>query len=127
MKLKKVLGYLDLKDGDVGGESGVRVMEAALEVSGTGIVLWDDFWRTSIWILSGATQNGVLGEDSLDGGVQGSATAPATGKDPDPIMITQFRDPPLIRIGISGNPFTKTAWKKRIEEGYIISPYSLHF
>ena len=33
----------------------------------------------------------------------------------------------VIRIGVNGNPFTKTAWKKRIEEGYIINLSGLHF
>ena len=55
------MGNLDPTDGAVGDENGVRVMEAALEVSGAGIVLLDNFWRTASQLILGATLQGVLG------------------------------------------------------------------
>ena len=57
---------LDLEE-KVGGESGVNMLAASLEVSGAGIVLWDDFWRIAGRLMTGATLESVL-QGGDDGG-----------------------------------------------------------
>lgn len=43
-KLGEVLDELDLT-ANVGGDNGVQTLKAYLEVSGAGIILWNDFWK----------------------------------------------------------------------------------
>jgi len=60
---------LDLEQ-KVGGESGVSMLAASLEVSGAGIILWDDFWRIAGRLMTGATLESVL-----QGGGDGSVSS----------------------------------------------------
>jgi hypothetical protein len=63
--LDKVLKSLDL---NVGGDHAVQTLAAALEVSGAGIILWDDFWKATSRLLTGASLESVVHGDSDEGG-----------------------------------------------------------
>lgn len=60
--LGKALQSLDLNMGD-----NVAALAAHLEVSGAGIILWDDFWKTASRLLTGATLESILGSSTTDG------------------------------------------------------------
>jgi len=77
--LGKVIDSLDLRD-KVGGDNGVQTLAAALEVSGAGIILWDDFWKASSRLLTGASIESVLQEEE-----------PA--EDKPPLLLTQHGEP----------------------------------
>jgi len=42
------------------GGNGVQALAASLEVSGAGIILWDDFWKAASRLLTGASLESVL-------------------------------------------------------------------
>jgi len=55
-----VLDKLDLQLGLEDGSNGVQSLAASLEVSGAGIILWDDFWKAASRLLTGASLESVL-------------------------------------------------------------------
>jgi hypothetical protein len=55
-QLGKVLDSLDLNQDD----NKLTLLAATLEVSGSGIILWDDFWKTASRLLTGASIESVL-------------------------------------------------------------------
>jgi len=81
-KLGKVLAELELRT-TVGGDSGVQTLQAYLEVSGAGIILWDDFWKASSRLMTGSSLEMVMtsrheqmqGSDTNNGNAS-AATAP---------------------------------------------------
>jgi hypothetical protein len=82
--LGKVLETLEI---DVGGESVVQTLAAMLEVSGAGIILWDDFWKAASRLLTGASVETVLN------GTSDTAVSKAVGNNPqgdDTLLLTQF-------------------------------------
>jgi len=82
-KLGDVLDELDLRT-NVGGDSGVQTLQAYLEVSGAGIILWDDFWKASSRLMTGSSLEMVMSSQDdfmLDGD---------DGNDGPPLLITQF-------------------------------------
>ena len=74
--LGKLLRGLDLEE-KVGGESGVNLLAASLEVSGAGIILWDDFWRIAGRLMTGASLENVL--QGTDGDSTNSVNAVMSG------------------------------------------------
>jgi hypothetical protein len=76
--LERVFEMLEL---DVGGESAVQTLGVTIEVSGAGIILWDDFWKAASRLLTGASFESVLR------GTDGSSAA--SEKIP-PLILTEF-------------------------------------
>lgn len=76
--LGKVFDLLEL---DVGGESAVQTLGAAIEVSGAGIILWDDFWKTASRLLTGASFVSVL---------QGTDDSSTSSDKIPPLLLTEF-------------------------------------
>jgi len=74
-KLGQVIDELDLRN-SLGGENGVNALHAFLEVSGAGIILWDDFWKSCSRLLTGSPLETIIQNDSRHEG--------------PPLMITQF-------------------------------------
>jgi hypothetical protein len=56
--LDNVMQTLDL---DLG--TGLSTLKAAIEISGAGIILWNDFWRTTSCLMTGATLQSVLDQN----------------------------------------------------------------
>mmetsp|Transcript_31466 Transcript_31466/g.66182 ORF Transcript_31466/g.66182 Transcript_31466/m.66182 type:complete len:946 (+) Transcript_31466:135-2972(+) len=82
-KLGEVLDELDLKT-KVGGDSGVQTLKAYLEVSGAGIILWDDFWKASSRLMTGSSLEAVMSRrDDL-------MQVDIDNNDGPPMLITQF-------------------------------------
>lgn len=69
-------------------EHAVSTLAATLEVSGAGIILWDDFWKATSRILTGASVESVVqGED----GTATSSVAAVRGPgDASPLLLTQY-------------------------------------
>lgn len=65
---------------NIGGDTGVSTLAAFLEVNGAGIILWDDFWKATSRLMTGASLETVLTTDS--GG--------AAGDQPPPLLLTNF-------------------------------------
>jgi hypothetical protein len=57
MDLPKVYEILKL---NVGSEHALQTLAASLEVSGADIILWDDFWKATSRLMTGATIEAVL-------------------------------------------------------------------
>lgn len=63
MDLHRVYEILEL---DIGGEHAIQTLAATLEVSGADIILWDDFWKATSRLMTGASLESVLqGDDDL--------------------------------------------------------------
>ena len=63
LDLHKVYEILEL---DIGGEHAIQTLAATLEVSGADIILWDDFWKATSRLMTGASLESVLqGDDDL--------------------------------------------------------------
>ena len=60
-QLGKVLEKLNIDLGD-----NVSTLGAHLEVSGAGIILWDDFWKAASRLLTGATLETIVGDGDDD-------------------------------------------------------------
>jgi len=94
-----VLEKLDLQLGLEDGGNGVQALAASLEVSGAGIILWDDFWKAASRLLTGASLESVLQRERPEGPVnmptqidvvnEVNDTA-ADAKNSVPLAITQF-------------------------------------
>ena len=69
-KLGEVIDELDLR-GNIGGDSAVSTLQAHLEVSGAGIILWDDFWKVASRLMTGTSVESAI-------------------TDEPPLLITQF-------------------------------------
>lgn len=63
LDLPKVYDILKL---DIGGEHALQTLAAALEVSGADIILWDDFWKATSRLMTGASLESVLQGDVED-------------------------------------------------------------
>ena len=75
--LKDVLDRLDLHVGD---DALYPVLCAMVEISGAGIVVWDEFWKIASRLLTGATLDSVL-QRGESGGSTGSDSMP-------PLLLT---------------------------------------
>ena len=60
-QLSKVLDSLELNLGER-----VSTLAAHLEVSGAGIILWDDFWKAASRLLTGATLESIVNDAAAD-------------------------------------------------------------
>ena len=60
-QLAKVLRSLEIDLGD-----NVSTLAAHLEVSGAGIILWDDFWKAASRLLTGATLESIMAGPAED-------------------------------------------------------------
>jgi hypothetical protein len=60
MDLPKVYEILNV---NVGGEHALQTLAATLEVSGADIILWDDFWKATSRLMTGASLETVLQGD----------------------------------------------------------------
>ena len=60
-RLGHVLDELDLHQED---EGNLSLLAKTLEVNGAGIILWDDFWKTTSRLLTGASLEAVLAAKS---------------------------------------------------------------
>ena len=69
--LGKVIKGLDMEE-KVGGENGINMLAASLEVHGAGIILWDDFWRVAGRLLTNASLESVLQSDDATSEITGS-------------------------------------------------------
>jgi hypothetical protein len=79
VQLGTVMAALDL---DVGGDHAVQTLAASLEVSGAGIILWDEFWKVTSRLMTGATLEQVL--QGRDGnGFNNEIELP-------PLLLTEF-------------------------------------
>ena len=85
------------------GVENSQTLAAYLEVSGAGIILWDDFWKAASRLLTGASLESVLqantsGTDSGGGGDSVMATVDnfipnqsgGLSDSPPPLLITQY-------------------------------------
>ena len=70
LDLPKVYDSLKL---DIGGEHALQTLAATLEVSGADIILWDDFWKATSRLMTGASLESVLQGD-LDDSSSAAAT-----------------------------------------------------
>lgn len=62
-KLGDVLDELELTL-KAGGDDGVETLKAYLEVTGAGIILWDDFWKACSRLMSGSSLEVIMsGQD----------------------------------------------------------------
>lgn len=82
--LKSVLKSLGL---DLGGDHLFSALAAALEVSDAGIILWDDFWKATSRLMTGASIEQVLNNTPVVGANGGRAD------DGPPLLITQHGEP----------------------------------
>jgi hypothetical protein len=78
VQLGSVLAALDL---DVGGAHAVQTLAASLEVSGAGIILWDEFWKVTSRLMTGATLEQVL---------QGTNSYENDSDEPPPLLLTNY-------------------------------------
>jgi len=60
--LDKVLSKIPTLYNSIGGPNNVPTLAASLEISGAGIILWDDFWRSASRLMTGASLATILGE-----------------------------------------------------------------
>ncbi|KAL7533789.1 hypothetical protein ACHAXR_007920 [Thalassiosira sp. AJA248-18] len=97
-KLGEVMDELDLR-AKVGGDSGVQTLQAYLEVSGAGIILWDDFWKASSRLMTGtsleyvmSSQDDIMHVDDNSSNDWRKLTRDGEGlvDDGPPMLITQF-------------------------------------
>jgi len=87
--LKEQLG-LDLKEG-------VTTLAAALELSGAGIILWNEFWKKVSRLLTGASLENVLQDGHETTGssihaVRNQSTSTIASEDDMPLLLTQYGD-----------------------------------
>jgi hypothetical protein len=68
-----------------GGENHLGTLTASLEVGDAGIILWDDFWKATSRLMTGATVEQVL-NDTPVGGATGIA---GSNDDIPPLLLTQ--------------------------------------
>lgn len=67
---------LDLPD------HGVQALSATIEVHGAGIILWDDLWKHTSRLMTGASLENVLQLTDTQGG--------SNDDEPPPLLLTQF-------------------------------------
>lgn len=79
--LEKVLTTLGV---NLGGEHYYSTLAASLEVSDAGIILWDDFWKATSRLMTGATVEQVLN----DAPAIGPSKNTATDNDIPPLLLT---------------------------------------
>jgi len=65
-KLGEVVDELDLRT-QVGGDNGIATLTAYLETSGTGIILWNDFWKAASRLMTGSSIEALMStQDKVD-------------------------------------------------------------
>mmetsp|Transcript_30946 Transcript_30946/g.58804 ORF Transcript_30946/g.58804 Transcript_30946/m.58804 type:complete len:477 (+) Transcript_30946:354-1784(+) len=92
-KLNEVLEELDLKV-QVGGNGGVQTLQAYLEVSGAGIILWDDFWKASSRLMTGSSLESIVSSSSSQD--QDSMQVDATNNNNNHDDHVDVAGPPLL-------------------------------
>ena len=63
-KLGEVMNLLDLTT-KVGGDNGVQTLKVYLEVSGAGIIIWDDFWKSASRLCSGSSIEALMTSEDM--------------------------------------------------------------
>ena len=95
-KLGDVLNELDLTT-KVGGENGVQALKAYLEVSGAGIILWDDFWKASSRLMTGSSIEALMSSQDND-------VMQVDDDDDVPLLITQYGESNTNNDGMTTPP-----------------------
>ena len=107
LHLGDVYKLLDL---DVGSDHALQTLAASLEVNGADIILWDDFWKATSRLMTGASIESVLQGDVGGSGSSNSSGAPTSittttttttasssfsnaGSDAPPLLLRQFGEP----------------------------------
>jgi len=102
-KLGDVVDELDLRT-QVGGDHGIATLKAYLETSGTGIILWNDFWKAASRLMTGSSIEALMSShDKVD-------VMNIDDDDDVPLLITQHGEvtvdgmttPPPIAAGGGG-------------------------
>jgi len=102
-KLGDVVDELDLRT-QVGGDNGIATLKAYLETSGTGIILWNDFWKAASRLMTGSSIEALMSShDKVD-------VMNIDDDDDVPLLITQHGEvtldgmttPPPIAAGGGG-------------------------
>jgi len=87
--LQTVLQNLNLMN-KVNGENGLKALTASLEVTGAGIILWDDFWKVASRLLTGASLENALQEKFEEKSLYDSGKL--IDNSSSPLLKTQFRE-----------------------------------
>lgn len=74
---------------DLGGDHHFSTLAASLEVADAGIILWDDFWKATSRLMTGASIEQVLNNTPVIGSSVGGSDAP--------LLLTQNGEPDLDR------------------------------
>jgi hypothetical protein len=106
LDLPKVYDILKL---DIGGEHALQTLAATLEVSGADIILWDDFWKTTSRLMTGASLESVL-----QGDVEES---------PQLLQLTDHGDVAVMKLPAS-RPETDEEMAKRLAAEWDAQPAS---
>jgi len=88
--LPKVYQILEL---NVGSEHALQTLAASLEVSGADIILWDDFWKATSRLMTGATIEAVL-QGADDNDLPPLLYITEGGEDPPPAAAAAAAGPP---------------------------------
>ena len=76
-KLGVVVDELNLRQ-KLGGDNGVQTLQAFLEVSGAGIILWEDAWKSLSRIMMGSTLESVIDSSQAIPSLSASETTAAS-------------------------------------------------
>jgi hypothetical protein len=77
-KFGLVVDELSLRE-KLGGDNGVQTLQAFLEVSGAGIILWEDAWKSLSRLLTGSSLESII--DSSDDVIHVATIPPAMQSD----------------------------------------------
>ena len=80
-KLGLVVDELNLRE-KLGGDHGVQTLQAFLEVSGAGIILWEDAWKSLSRILTGSSLESIIGTNDVIYAAAACCTAAAAAAAP---------------------------------------------
>lgn len=69
------------------GDIGVQMLGATMEVPGAGILLWEDVWKRTSRLLTGASLQAVLDSDQLDNGITASFSNDSGDHDNDQVAL----------------------------------------
>jgi hypothetical protein len=75
------------------GDYGVQTLAATMEVHGAGILLWEDVWKRTSRLMTGASLDTVL---NMEGTTNASTSStPDASSEPPPLMPASAADAPL--------------------------------
>ena len=81
------------------GDVGVQTLGATMEVHGAGILLWEDIWKRTSRLLTGASLEAVLDSDDFDTNMQSSNSATESAilvPEPAPVLPVRLSDAALL-------------------------------